>query len=211
MQEIIEFKYTPTYAHLKYLHPEYTDEELAILAVNRPAQKNGSAYMVQRYNLPEHGTSMKLTSSSISADGIYDILLTNCENLRTISLETKNRNLILFSRQYSEDAPKTVRIPLAFDKLDEVKHGFLFYNGDTYDSSIIPLISAMNDELILTINPEAKTDLKLGAVYMGNELRRSLCHYPCKFYVEGKEFISYSGYYQTYEEYCKNGRGCCIC
>lgn len=128
------------------------------------------------------GLPVVIDRKLIQADGILDISLHNCKNVKDISIEIDGVGSI-YTKQFEEPLSGKFQIPVSSDastvEITRKK------NDRHIEISFIPFLVFIHNKVTITLNKDAEALLSLSNVYFSIEKRRELCRNVVHFQFNG--------------------------
>jgi hypothetical protein len=221
IHNIIDFRDTGIYKHKKLVAPsDLTDEQLIVRTCkdtyNNLFYTLRDSHVLSDMILTEDSVriNVPLGSSKNMYDGIYDIWLKDCSNVKSISIVFDNVEIPITEFKVQGHS---VQIPLAFvqESTNEgVKHLFT-HNEYSFGSktrlSYIPAVAIAYDNMYITINSGASCKVHISTVYLENDYRRRIAQSSNTFYVNGIPLVARCGTVCKVPDESVSNKGCVLC
>lgn len=205
---IKDFITTAEYRHLKLLHPNYNDDELAVLAMYEKEKNIESAedmvfaICMKDFIKKEITSKFQITnlvkeqfnSINYTHDGVYDIWLRNMKNVTSIKLISHSYGILY---EISCDSTQTEwQIPLAFSTGSPVTNWWHRPVATFIPTKVFERFH--NDDICIEINEGGSAEANLSTIRFTMDLLKwqlTTCDwFGLRFYVNGKEiYISDEG------------------
>ena len=133
-----------------------------------------------------------------SCDGIYDIWLRDCKNVKDINIEIEGIGSVYSFKLGDNKVNNDIQVPLNLDfptckdtcgTCETVKSmRYIKYNKNIH-ISFLPSVIFNHNKIKLTLNKGSEAKLVLSTVYLSTEKRRELIHNDVYFKIEGKQYF----------------------
>lgn len=217
VHDITDFCDTGIYKHVKATEPRNN------MSMEQLVRYTHHKYYTNKSCFSTIKNAHKFTSSNACVeiplgrdakyDGIYDIWLTNCVAVLSITLCFGDVEIPIPEFKLNNDL--SIQIPLAFASQNEkVRHIFAHPHKTICPAnhlSFIPSTAFIDQKLIIKFNDVAKCDAQISTVYY-NDLswRRCLANSTNTFYVNGEPYMTtWGGHVKRASE--ATNKGCIIC
>jgi hypothetical protein len=186
---IQDFRKTDRYQIAKLRNPEVDIRDLAILNSGVEIVPHRTLYLEDDFIEDIKDSMCTLNKIVRLAEGIYDIWLRSCKNLKTIRMHIEGVGDV-YTRHFTESYEGDVQIPLAFDT-DNQRVKALMFTREYWNNkvSFIPTIAIrVFNKISIHINEGAEAQLRLSTLYVPTNLRREMCNKTQVFYINGKPY-----------------------
>lgn len=214
VQNIIDFRESSIYKHLKLVHQKDVTDEQLIQKVLKGSDKNILCTLRDSHVFTELVTSDTSTCIHVPFGpyhGIYDIWLRDCNNVATISVVFDNVEIPITEYKRYDNS---IQIPLAFipDSVQGAGVANLFIHRESCICSInrisyIPVIALQYDTMHIRLNAGASCKVHISTVYHEKDYSRMLVCSRNIFYVNGVPLVTMRGTVTKYND----NEGCIIC
>lgn len=193
---ITDFRKTPCYSHMRLRYPYLSDYELVLRDMD--LNSNKKALSPTAYFLPgdlkgviETYTCLRDVSPLVPfCDGIYDIWLRNCKNVREVCVEVEGAGTVYKYYLSVTDINKDFQVPLAFHTNGVAPVSYYLYDGDTSLDhtrvSFIPVHGSILQKIYIKLNEGAIANIELSTVYLPKQGRSTIRSTTLEFYINGK-------------------------
>jgi len=212
IHNITDFRDTGVYKHAKLIQPQLTDVQLVAHLLKKSYDNVFFTIRDSHVFETDIDTRIDIPGSRVAYDGIYDIWLTDCNNVASISVMFSNIEIPITEFKINEQ--NAIQIPLAFwpdSPNSGVKH--LFSNsesccfGSKNRVSYIPNVAIQFDNMWIKLNAGATCKVHISTVYFGYDYRRVLAQSQNIFYVNGVPLVARAGMVSKHTE---QSNGCII-
>lgn len=189
---ITDFRKNPRYLHKKLCEKENNIHNLLLTCLG----EGSHYYFLEDDVIINVKGSTYIDNNTVGTlrvfDGIYDIWLRNCKNVRFITIELDGIGIV-YNKTFDDGQSNDIQIPLAFESTGKpVEYMFYEEKGllNTY-VSFIPANGLIFNKMRIVLNEDAEVTVNLSTVYMHINCRRQMVHCPVHFYINGNIYLYY--------------------
>lgn len=217
IHEIKDFREAVAYRHAKLITQNVentSDESITVFSLYKEyaSTRTSRFATLKDIHVFSGQDSIDITTGRTAMyDGIYDIWLRNCNNVKTVSMCFNNNNIEIPIPNFAEQKDESIQIPLTF-ALNGKPVNHVFFDSEPgwfpkRNLSFIPTVALPFDKLSIKLNTGASCDVHISTIYFQTLFRREIVQSTCKFYVNGVPLLARSGIVQ---QCTKENENCCI-
>ena len=189
---IIDFRKSLAYSHLSISQYTQSMKDLPILCVLYDKIQNthrNIVYFLEKIVRRRVFNEVDL-KSYYDADGIYDIFLEKCKNVREVKIIRNDH--VIFTKAYN-GTEEIIQIPLSLSTNNEpVKT--MFYIKDKKGPttvSFIPIKAMFDQEIKIKLNEGAEAHMIVSLLWLSDyKFKHRLMNSNIRFYIAGKPFFT---------------------